>query len=116
MFKGPRRINFGWKGTCCALGADEYYVVSIPHPQGVEEAWVKTNSWESPLYLYLLVPQSRQLTWSVSVRRRTGQYPNGQWKGPIVSQISETWYFTWLSDEGGPDSPLSPPDSPLPAP
>ena len=115
-FTGPRRIMFRWQGSCCRLAADEYYVVSIPHPQGVEEAWVKATFWESPLYLYLLVPESRQLTWSVSVRRHTGAYPNGQWKGPIVSQISETWRFTWHADGGGPQSPLAVPDSPLPAP
>jgi hypothetical protein len=115
VFSGPRRITFGWRGPCC-LAADEYYVVSIPHPLGVEEAWVKTTSWESPLYLYLLVPESRQLTWNVSVRRHTGEYPNGQWKGPIVSQISETWYLMWLADEGRTDSPLPLPNSPLPAP
>jgi hypothetical protein len=112
VFKGPRRITFNWYGYCCALGSDEYYVVSIPHPWGVEEAWVKTHFWDAPLYLYLLVPESHQLTWSVSVRRHTGQYPNGQWTGPIVSQISETWYFTWLAQEGDLGSPLSP----LPAP
>jgi hypothetical protein len=114
VFSGPRRITFSWRGPCC-LAADEYYVVSIPHPRGVEEAWVKTTSWESPLYLYLLVPDSRQFTWSVSVRRHTGQYPNGQWKGPIVGQISETRRLTW-HEECKRDSPLPPPNSPLPAP
>jgi hypothetical protein len=114
VFSGPRRITFSWRGPCC-LAADEYYVVSIPHPRGVEEAWVKSTSWESPLYLYLLVPDSRQLTWSVSVRRHTGQYPNGQCKGPIVGQISETRRLTW-HEECKPDSPLPSPNSPLPVP
>jgi len=115
VFVGPRRILFQWTGSCC-LAADEYYVVSIPHPQGVEEAWVKSTSWESPDYLYLLVPPSRKLTWNVSVRRHTGQYPNGQWKGPIVSPLSETWSFTWHAGKERSSSPLPTPVSPLPTP
>lgn len=111
VFVGPRRITFRWSGSCC-LAADEYFVVSIPHPQGVEEAWVKTMAWESPDYLYLLAPRSRKLTWNVSVRRHTGEYPNGQWKGPIVSPLSATWSFTWLVD-GDDKSPLPAPISPL---
>jgi hypothetical protein len=113
-FSGPRRITFQWRGPCC-LAADEYYVVSIPHPLGVEEGWVKTTSWEAPDYLYLLVPESRQLTWNVSVRRHTGEYANGQWKGPIVSPISATWRFSWYTGGGkSPASPLPTPVSPLP--
>lgn len=116
VFVGPRRITFRWSGPCC-LAEDEYYVVSIPHAQGVEEAWVKVMAWKAPDYLYLLVPDSRRLTWNVSVRRHTGEYPNGQWKGPIMSPLSETWYFTWRTGGGGSStSPLSPPDSPLPTP
>ncbi|MBN1890354.1 MAG: carboxypeptidase regulatory-like domain-containing protein [Thermoflexales bacterium] len=112
-FVGPRAITFRWAGSCC-LAADEYYVVSIPHPQGVEEAWVKTTAWTCPDYLYLLVPDSRRLSWNVSVRRHTGQYANGQWKGPIVSQLSQTWTFTWHKGSQGPISPLPvPPISPL---
>ena len=115
-FTGPRRITFRWAGPCC-LAADEYYVVSIPHPQGVEEGWVKVTEWKAPDYLYLLVPESRLLMWSVSVRRHTGEYPNGQWKGPIVSRISETWRFWWYASGGGArTSPLPTPVSPLPAP
>jgi hypothetical protein len=113
-FAGPRRITFRWTGACC-LAADEYYVVSIPHPKGVEESWVKDTEWLSPDYLYLLVPDSRWLTWSVSVRRHTGEYSNGQWKGPIVSPISETWSFRWYKG-GGSTSPLPRPVSPLPTP
>jgi hypothetical protein len=114
VFVGPQQITFRWAGSCC-LAADEYYVVSIPHPQGVEEAWVKTLAWTSPDYLYLLVGRSRELTWNVSVRRHTGQYPNGQWTGPIVSPLSQTWRLTWhTGGEGGPVSPLpAPPISPL---
>lgn len=111
VFSGPRRITFRWTGACC-LAADEYFVVSIPHPRGVEEAWVKATAWRAPDYLYLLVPESRQLTWNVSVRRHTGQYPNGQWKGPIVSPLSETWCFTWLAEDRL-ESPLPIPESPL---
>ena len=116
VFRGPRRITFHWLGPCC-LAADEYYVVSIPHPLGVEEGWVKTTSWEAPDYLYLLVPESRKLTWNMSVRRYTGEYANGQWKGPIVSPISATRRFSWYT--GGrkaPASPLPTPVSPLPTP
>jgi len=115
VFVGPRRITFRWSGSCC-LADDEYYVVSIPHPKGVEEGWVKTTFWEAPDYLYLLAPESRRLTWSVSVRRRTGEYPNGQWKGPIVSPISETWDFMWYTRGGAHTSPLPTPCSPLPTP
>ncbi len=115
MFVGPRRITFRWSGSCC-LADDEYYVVSIPHPKGVEEGWVKTTFWEAPDYLYLLAPESRRLTWSVSVRRHTGEYPNGQWKGPIVSPISETWDFMWYTCGGAHTSPLPTPISPLPTP
>jgi hypothetical protein len=111
VFSGPGRITFRWTGSCC-LAADEYFVVSIPHPRGVEEAWVKATAWRAPDYLYLLVPESRQLTWNVSVRRHTGQYPNGQWKGPIVSPLSETWRFTWLAEDRL-ESPLPLPVSPL---
>ncbi len=115
-FVGFKRITFRWTGSCC-LAADEYSVVSIPHPWGVEEGWVKVNEWEAPDYLYLLVPESRLLTWSVSVRRHTGEYPNGQWKGPIVSHISETWWFWWYGSGGGSrTSPLPTPVSPLPTP
>ena len=49
--------------------------------------------WQAPDYLYLLVSESHRLTWNVSVRRHTGEHPNGQWKGPIASSISETWHF-----------------------
>ncbi len=115
VFVGPKRITFRWSGSCC-LADDEYYVVSIPHPKGVEEGWVKTTFWEAPDYVYLLAPKSRQLTWNVSVRRHTGEYPNGQWKGPIVSSISETWYFMWYTRGGASSSPLPTPCSPLPAP
>jgi hypothetical protein len=116
VFSGPRRITFQWRGPCC-LAADEYYVVSIPHPLGVEEGWVKTTSWEAPDYLYLLVPESHELTWNVTVRRHTGEYANGQWKGPIVSQISETWHFLWhTGGRKAPVSPLATPVSPLPTP
>jgi hypothetical protein len=115
VFNGPRRITFRWAGACC-LATDEYYVISIPHPLGVEEAWIKSTAWESPDYLYLLVPESRQLNWNVSVRRHTGEYPNGQWKGPIVSPISDTWYFMWYTGGGASSSPLPTPCSPLPAP
>jgi hypothetical protein len=115
VFVGPKQITFRWRGPCC-LAADEYYVVSIPHPWGVEEGWVKVTEWEAPDYLYLLVPESRRLTWNVSVRRHTGEYPNGQWRGPIVSPISETWYFMWYSDGSAPTSPLPRPVSPLPTP
>ena len=104
-FRGIQRITFEWEGTCC-LADDEYYVVSIPHPRGVEEGWVKGTSWTAPDYLYLLLPESRQLTWSVSIRRHTGQYANGQWTGPIVSPISERWHFSW-EIPGGQISPLS---------
>jgi hypothetical protein len=114
IFEGPARITFRWTGSCC-LAADEYYVVSIPHAQGVEEGWVKTTEWEAPDYLYLLVPRSRRLAWSVSVRRHTGEHPNKQWKGPIVSGISETWHIVWRYG-GGPTSPLAPPVSPLATP
>jgi hypothetical protein len=115
-FHGPARITFRWEGPCC-LAADEYYVVSIPHPLGVEEGWVKDTEWLAPDYLYLLVPESRQLTWSVSVRRHTGAYANGQWKGPIVSGISETWRFLWYpGGKGARTSPLPTPVSPLPTP
>jgi hypothetical protein len=115
-FHGPARITFRWEGPCC-LAADEYYVVSIPHPLGVEEAWVKRTEWLAPDYLYLLVPESRQLTWSVSVRRHTGAYENGQWKGPIVSGISEAWRFLWYTGgKGARTSPLPTPASPLPTP
>jgi VCBS repeat-containing protein len=115
-FVGPKQITFRWSGSCC-LAADEYYVVSIPHPLGVEEGWVKTTEWEAPDYLYLLVPKSRLLTWSVSVRRHTGEYSNGQWRGPIVSPISETWRFWWYTGGGGAFvSPLPTPVSPLPTP
>ncbi|MEE8391481.1 MAG: hypothetical protein V3S14_11885, partial [Anaerolineae bacterium] len=119
-FVGPKQLVFRW--TCypvapCCLAADEYYVVSIPHPLGVEEGWGKTTEWEAPDYLYLLVPESRLLTWSVSVRRHTGEYSNGQWKGPIVSPISEIWRFWWYTRGGGaPTSPLPTPVSPLPTP
>jgi len=114
-FHGIRRITFTWEGTCC-LADDEYYVVSIPHPRGVEEGWVKGTSWTAPEYLYLLLPESRQLTWSVSIRRHTGQYSNGQWTGPIVSPISKVWHFSW-EIPGGQTSPLSNTrTSPLPAP
>ncbi len=113
-FSGSNRITFRWASASCCLAADEYYVVSIPHPLGVEEGWVKTTEWQAPDYVYLLVPESRLLTWSVSVRRHTGEYPNGQWKGPIVSLISETWRFWWYASGGGPStSPLSAPVSPL---
>jgi hypothetical protein len=115
VFVGPKQITFRWRGPCC-LAADEYYVVSIPHPWGVEEGWVKVTEWEAPDYLYLLVPESRRLTWNVSVRRHTGEYPNGHWKGPIVSPISETWYFRWYTDGSAPTSPLPRPVSPLPTP
>lgn len=115
VFVGPKRITFRWNGSCC-LADDEYYVVSIPHPKGVEEGWVKTTFWEAPDYLYLLAPKSRQLTWSVSVRRHTGEYPNGQWNGPIVSPISETWDFVWYTCGGASSSPLPTPGSPLPTP
>jgi hypothetical protein len=115
-FHGPARITFRWEGPCC-LADDEYYVVSIPHPLGVEEGWVKRTEWLAPDYLYLLVPESRQLTWSVSVRRHTGAYANGQWKGPIVSGISETWRFLWYTDgKGTHTSPLPTLVSPLPTP
>jgi hypothetical protein len=115
VFVGPKRITFRWSGSCC-LADDEYYVVSIPHPKGVEEGWAKTTFWEAPDYLYLLAPESRRLTWSVSVRRHTGEYSNGQWKGPIVSPISETWDFMWYTDGGAHTSPLPTPSSPLPTP
>jgi hypothetical protein len=115
VFTGPRRITFRWTGACC-LAADEYFVVSIPHPRGVEEAWVKGTAWQAPDYLYLLVPESRRLTWNVSVRRHTGQHTNGQWKGPIVSPLSETWHFLWYTGRDKPDSPLPTPASPLPPP
>jgi hypothetical protein len=116
VFSGPGRITFRWTGPCC-LAADEYYVVSIPHPLGVEEGWVKTTEWQAPDYLYLLVPESRLLTWSVSVRRHEGEYANGQWKGPVVSHISETWRFWWYAGGGGAStSPLSAPVSPLSTP
>jgi len=115
-FHGPARIPFRWEGPCC-LADDEYYVVSIPHPLGVEEGWVKGTEWQAPDYLYLLVPESRQLTWSVSVRRHTGAYANGQWQGPIVSGISETWRFLWYTGgKGARTSPLPTPVSPLPTP
>ncbi|MCP4539298.1 MAG: carboxypeptidase regulatory-like domain-containing protein [Chloroflexi bacterium] len=115
-FSGPQQITFRWTGVCC-LATDEYYVVSIPHPLGVEEGWVKTTHWEVPDYLYLLAPESRLLAWSVSVRRHTGEYPNGQWKGPIVSGISETWRFWWYGSGGGArTSPLPRPVSPLSVP
>ncbi len=113
-FTGPRRITFHWTGSCC-LAANEYYVVSIPHPLGVEEGWVKTTEWEVPDYVYLLAPESRLFTWSVSVRRHAGEYPNGQWKGPVVSPISEVWRFWWYSG-GTFSSPLPRPVSPLPTP
>ena len=113
-FSGPQRITFRWAGSCC-LAVDEYYVVSIPHPLGVEEGWVKTTEWEVPDYVYLLAPESRLFTWSVSVRRHTGEYPNGQWKGPVVSYISEVWRFWWYSG-GTFSSPLPRPVSPLPTP
>ena len=89
-------------------------MVSIPHPQGVEEAWVKTTAWVSPDYLYLLVPKSRQLTWNVSVRRHTGEYPNGQWKGPIVSPVSETWHLVWRASGAGGGAQVSPLATPQP--
>lgn len=104
-FYGVRRITFVWEGPCC-LGPDEYYVVSIPHPRGVEEGWVKGTSWTAPDYLYLLLPESKQLTWSVSIRRHTGQFANGQWTGPIVSPISKVWHFSW-EIPGGQISPVS---------
>ncbi len=116
-FSGPNRITFRWASASCCLADDEYYVVSIPHPLGVEEGWVKTTEWQAPDYLYLLVPESRLLTWSVSVRRHTGEYSNGQWKGPIVSRISESWRFWWYGSGGGAStSPLPAPVSPLPTP
>ena len=91
-------------------------MVSIPHPQGVEEGWVKATEWTAPDYLYLLVPESHVLTWGVSVRRHTGEYPNGQWKGPIVSQISANWRLMWYPRGGTFTSPLPTPVSPLATP
>ncbi len=114
VFRSIRWLTFTWEGPGC-LGADEYYVVSIPHPRGAEEAWVKGMTWTAPDYLYLLLPDSRELTWSVSIRRHTGEYPNGQWNGPIVSPISEVWRFSWYI-EGSPASPLPTPVSPLATP
>ncbi len=111
VFVGPRRIIFRWTGVCC-LAQDEYFVISITHPWGVEEAWLKGMSWKSPDYLYLLVPESGRLPWNVTVRRHTGEHPNGQWKGPIVSPVSQTWHIVWHVIEG-PESPLAPPVSPL---
>ena len=112
VFRGAQQITFTWEGPCC-LGAEEYYVISIPHPRGVEEAWVKSTQWTAPDYLYLLVPESRELTWSVSIRRHTGEYSNGQWNGPIISPISQIWRFSWYGGERGPVSPLATPISPL---
>ncbi|MDY7077955.1 MAG: hypothetical protein SXV54_13650 [Chloroflexota bacterium] len=82
----------------------------------MEEGWVKTTMWQAPDYLYLLVPESHRLTWNVSVRRHTGEHPNGQWKGKIASSISETWHFEWYPDEDISSSPLPTPPSPLPTP
>lgn len=105
-FQGERAtVVLEWEAVG-TLAADEYYVVSIPHREGVDEGWVKGTSWPVPAYLYNLGLSSREYHWSVVVRRHTGFKPNGQKDGPVIGQVSETRSFFW---DMQPTSPLPPP-------
>jgi len=102
-FAGERAvIVLKWESVG-PLGSDEYYVVSIPHTQGVDEGWTKDTQWQVPAYMYTLGFPSREYRWSVVVRRHTGFKPNGQKDGPSIGEVSTTWAFRWHTQ---PTSPL----------
>lgn len=94
------------------LAADEYYVVTIPHAQGVDEQWTKDTRVNPPAYLLNLAFPNHRYTWDVRVRLHTGTKANGGKDGPERGAVSEQGSFYWF---GQPTSPLpTQPTSPRP--
>jgi serine/threonine protein kinase len=100
-------IVLSWEGVG-QLGANEYYVVNIPHQRGTEFGWTKQTYWEIPKYLYDLAPSSRELKWQVRVERFAGTGALASDKGGIaLGEFSRTRSFWW--DTTTFDSPILPP-------
>ncbi len=119
-FTGPDAPTFTWT-SAGQLAADDYYVLAIQHSQGVDEQWVKQTSATAPNYL-LILRGAAPFSWDVSVRRKTGNAPNGASVGTLLAQSAETWQFTWSPGEapkpggGNPPAPTSPPAPTAPIP
>lgn len=84
------------------LGADEYYVVrlsTILYGKPVtEEAWVKATGWRIPDGMRPPDNANAPIAyiWDVTVRRATGQRPDGRsYAGPALSPTSAVYEFTW---------------------
>ncbi|MEJ2737758.1 MAG: serine/threonine-protein kinase [Anaerolineae bacterium] len=99
-------IRLSWRSVG-QLEADEFYVVRIPHPWGVEHGWTKQTFWQVPSYLYDLAPPSRELTWRVRVERFPGPgTPTPGEGGTPAGEYSTTRSFFW--DTTTFDSPIPP--------
>jgi hypothetical protein len=100
-------IRLAWQSVG-QLEDDEFYVVSITHPWGVEHGWTHQISWQVPSYMYDLAPPSRELIWRVRVERFSGTgTPTADQGGVPVSEYSKTRHFLW--DTTLFDSPIPPP-------
>jgi len=100
-------IRLSWRGAG-QLEDDEFYVVSIPHPWGVEHGWTKQTFWRVPSYLYDLAPPSRELAWRVRVERFLGTAtPKPDEGGVPAGEYSIIGSFFW--DTSPFDSPIPPP-------
>ena len=99
-------IRLSWQSVG-QLKADEFYVVRIPHPWGVEYGWTKQTFWQVPSYLYDLAPSSRELTWRVRVEHFSGTgTPTPGEGGAPAGEYSTTRSFFW--DTTTFDSPIPP--------
>jgi len=114
VFDGPDApILLSWQpvGT---LAPDDYYVIHIPHTQGLDQQWTKETSLGVPKYLYSLGTTNRRYNWYVVVMRLTGTDERGYKTGFAVSPSSERRSFVWQIPGAGPGpAPPSPtPETP----
>jgi hypothetical protein len=121
VFKGNEVIILNW-ASVGILADDEWYLVRLRYiAEGEAQEltfWTKATSWRVPEGLHpidssierALSLQSKGLQkelrrtqeaeihlfkWDVTVMRRTGTKPDGEWEGEAISPVSTTREFYW---------------------